>query len=134
MRKEPLELDDMIWPDGTVKIVDAGFPVTVDSNVRHRDEVRIALCQVPGHVIDYAFLVFGNGSGTGPTLESIEYVDHIETIDPASRTITLSSNEVITYKASTRCGCGSRLAGFLPWGGTRQIGLERPELPWNFSG
>jgi hypothetical protein len=63
----------------------------------------------------------------------IEYVNQIESIDPAARTLVLSSGEEVTYKASGGCGCGSRLAGYLPWGGTRQIGLERPEVPWTFS-
>lgn len=133
-RKEPLELNDLIWPDGTVKLADAGFPVVVDSNSRHVDEVRITLCQVPGNVVDYAFLVFGRGSGTGPQLVSIDYVDHISVIEPSYREMRLASGEEITYRASSGCGCGSRLAGYLPWGGTRQIGLERPEAPWTFSG
>lgn len=132
MRKENLELNDLIWPDSTVKILDAGFPIVVNSNVRHVDEVRIALCQMPGNQVDYVFVVFGKGSGTGPEVVSIEYINEIQSIEPATRTLVTVDDEVLTYKASHNCGCGSRLAGFLPWGGIRQIGLERPELPWTF--
>lgn len=131
MRLPELALDDLVWPDGIVRIADSGFPIQfMEPNQEALEEMKITLCSVPSDVLDYALAVFGKGVGRGPVLHSVRYVDQIELMRPQVRRMTLRGGIDIQYGPSRRCGCGSRLRGYKPWGDARMVSDRKPPIPW----
>ena len=103
---------------------------------RNRCLEKNSLLQVPpvDGEIDYMLAVWDKGSGTGPMLRMLEYIDHIEQMDPQQRVMTTRDGERLTYGPSALCGCGSRLGSYNAWPNARMIGLPRPEMPWEYAG
>lgn len=125
---DQLALDDLVWPDGVVRLADSGFPIQWLEGDLALEETRIALASLPDG--GYAIAMWTKGTGSGPELHSIRRVAEITTIHPSQRLMTLEGGTMIQYGPSRKCGCGSRLRSFRPWATRRVIAVAKPALPW----
>lgn len=124
-----LTLESAIWPDNSIHLADAGFPLNVRSNHFSFDPARIALVQLPtpDGSLEYAF-------GAWKTINEpnlFQYVNQIIEMDYRKRVIILDDGAEVTYGPSGDCGCGSRMQGFNPWPAARLLGTEKPAAPWS---
>jgi hypothetical protein len=127
---------DVVNDASTVHAIDMGFPMmitVVDSGIV-KDEHRIALCVIPDEQERYVFAAWSSGTGNGPELVMLEEVQQIETLSRQNRVIHLSDGREVHYKPSRKCGCGSRLRSFRPFGtAVRMASTQKPSIPWTKS-
>lgn len=132
--KAPPALEDMIWADESVQIIDSKFPCRVNTSLRGvTDNIRAYIVRMPdpGDHLDFALAMFDGGTGDGPTLYLVDYVTTIATLTPSVVRLELESLGFAGYEINGGCGCGSRLKSYNPWG-KRMVGAAKPELPWSY--
>lgn len=123
-----IELTDLVWSDGTVKVADSGFPIQINVGGTVIEEVKVFLCKLEQG--GFVLAVWSKGSGSGPELILLDRVVSIADMGKRRR-MTLEQAGPIEYLPSRHCGCGTRLKGFRPWADVaRAVGVPRPSAPW----
>ena len=134
-RLKPLELEDFLWPDGSIHLMDAAFPVDVYVANQRFEATRIVVAKLPDG--DMGVLVASRGSGVGPEHVVLAYVNEISLFTVPRRELKLftapggAPELSMHYVPSGNCACGSTLQSYHPWGaGARMIGEPRPITPF----
>lgn len=129
---QTLTLEDLVWSDGAVRAADSGFPIQWLEGEQALEETKVWLVSVPPEQGGgYAVMLWTKGRGSGPEMHSLRRVVEIETIHPSQRLMTLEDGATVQYGPSRKCGCGSRLRSYRPWGDRRVLAVKKPALPWS---
>lgn len=119
-----MDLAGFVHPDNSVWMVDNAWPALLTRPGGSTIEpVRVIVLEHP----DGSFwLAAWEGSAGG----TITFLDQLITYDKNYKTGTLPDGQTVSYQRAHKCGCGSMLAGFRPWGDSvRQVAVAYEPQP-----